>query len=65
MSNLLSIAELAWKQLFPNPGAQNAVSKGEFVATAKVSMPISYGLKVKMINVRMGILIYQVTFLLK
>lgn len=35
MANLLEIAEVSWKQLFPNPTDENAISKEEFIATAK------------------------------
>lgn len=35
MAGLKSIAELAWKQLFPNPGNKPLVTRGQFVATAK------------------------------
>lgn len=34
-ANLLSIAEQAWKQLFPKPSDETAISKAEFIATAK------------------------------
>lgn len=35
MANLLSIAELAWKQLFPGPSDEVKVKKEEFISTAK------------------------------
>ncbi len=35
MANLKSIAELAWNQLFPNPGDETAVDREDFVETAK------------------------------
>lgn len=35
MANLKEIAELAWSQLFPNPGDEAAVDREDFVATAK------------------------------
>ncbi len=36
MANLLSIAELAWRQLFPDPSDETKVKKEEFIATAKL-----------------------------
>lgn len=35
MANLLSIAEQAWRQLFPGPSDEVKVKKEEFIATAK------------------------------
>lgn len=35
MANLLEIAELAWMQLYPHPQTGAAVTKEEFIATAK------------------------------
>lgn len=32
--NLLSIAELAWRQVFPNPGDESAITREEFIETA-------------------------------
>jgi len=46
MSNLLSIAELAWKQLFPGPSDEVKVKKEEFIATAKTEY--AYQLWVKL-----------------
>jgi len=34
--NLLSTAELAWRQLFPNPSDEATVEKEEFIETAKL-----------------------------
>lgn len=36
MANLNSVAELAWRQLFPNPGDEAALTKEEFQETAKL-----------------------------
>lgn len=36
MANLLSIAELAWRQVFPNPSTRTATKLAEFIATAKL-----------------------------
>lgn len=36
MANLLSIAELSWRQVFPDPTAQTQTKKAEFIATAKL-----------------------------
>ena len=35
MANLLEVADLAWRQLFPNPDDETAVSRAEFIATTK------------------------------
>lgn len=35
MSNLLEVAELAWRQLFPDPSDLPTITKGEFVASAR------------------------------
>lgn len=35
MANLLEIAELAWRQLFPGANDETAISKEEFIATAR------------------------------
>jgi hypothetical protein len=35
MADLKSIAELAWRQLYPNPSDETKISKEEFLATAK------------------------------
>lgn len=40
MSNLLEIASLAWQQLYPNPTDETAVSREEFITTAKVQYPL-------------------------
>ena len=48
MANLLSIAELAWRQFIPNPGAQNAITKEEFQATAKTEYAYQMWLKSKL-----------------
>lgn len=36
MATINSIAELAYRQVFPNPSIQNATHLGEFIATAKL-----------------------------
>lgn len=54
MANLLSIAELAWRQLFPNPGDENAVSREEFIATAKTEYAYQLWLKIKQDKVQYG-----------
>lgn len=55
MSNLLSIAELAWRQFTPNPGAQNAITKEEFQATAKTEYAYQMWLKSKMDKLEEGL----------
>lgn len=35
MADLKEISELAWRQLFPNPGDESAITREEFIATAK------------------------------
>lgn len=40
MANLLEIAELAWGQLFPHPTDEAAVTKEEFITTAKTQYPL-------------------------
>lgn len=35
MSGLKSIAQLAWQQVYPNPGNKTTITRGQFVATAK------------------------------
>ena len=36
MSSLRSICELAWRQVFPNPGDEAAITKEEFIETGKL-----------------------------
>lgn len=45
MANLLSIAELAWKQLFPNPSDEVKTKKEEFISTAKTEYSYQLWLK--------------------
>jgi len=45
MANLLSIAEQAWRQLFPNPGDEAKITKEEFVATSKTEYAYQLWLK--------------------
>lgn len=40
MANLLEIAELAWKQLFPSATDETAITKEEFITTAKTQYPL-------------------------
>lgn len=40
MANLLEIAELAWGQIFPHPTDETAVTKEEFITTAKIQYPL-------------------------
>lgn len=47
MANLLSIAEQAWRQLFPNPGDETALKKEEFIAAAKTEYAYQLWLKIK------------------
>ena len=47
MANLLSIAELAFNQLFPRPGDEEAVDKQDFVATAKSEYAFQLWRKIK------------------
>ena len=35
MANLRAIAELAWRQVFPNPSDETKLKKGDFIATAR------------------------------
>ena len=35
MPSLQSIAEVAWRQIFPNPGDETAITKEEFIETAR------------------------------
>lgn len=36
MASLQAIAELAWRQIFPNPSDETSITKEEFIETAKV-----------------------------
>lgn len=47
MANLLSIAEQAWKQLFPEGTSNSAITKEEFVATAKSEYAFQLWRKIK------------------
>lgn len=47
MANLLSIAEQAWSQIFPRPNDEEAVDKGDFVATAKSEYAFQLWRKIK------------------
>jgi hypothetical protein len=47
MANLKEIAELAWGQLFPNPGDETAVDREDFVATAKSEYAYQLWRKIK------------------
>jgi len=47
MANLLSIAEQSWSQLFPRPGDEEAVDRGDFVATAKSEYAFQLWKKIK------------------
>ena len=38
--NLLEVAELAWSQIFPHPTDDAAITKEEFITTAKVQYPL-------------------------
>lgn len=40
MANLLEIAELAWSQVFPHPTDEAAITKEEFISTAKTQYPL-------------------------
>lgn len=40
MANLLEIAELAWKQLFPSATDETAITKEEFITAAKTQYPL-------------------------
>jgi len=40
MANLLEISELAWSQIFPHPTDETAVTKEEFITTAKIQYPL-------------------------
>lgn len=46
MANLLSIAELAWRQLFPGPSDEVKVKKEEFIATAKTEYSYQLWLRI-------------------
>src|SRR5215207_7760117 len=45
MSNLLEVAELAHRQLFPNPSSTVSVKKEEFIATARAEYALQSLLK--------------------
>lgn len=47
MANLLSIAEQSWKQLFPEGSSNSAITREEFVATAKTQYALSIWRKIK------------------
>lgn len=47
MANLKEIAELAWGQLFPNPGDENAVDREDFIETAKTRYAYEMWRKIK------------------
>ncbi len=47
MANLLSIAELAWNQLFPNSGDDAKIRVEEFIASAKSEYAYQVWLKMK------------------
>lgn len=47
MANLLEIAEVSWKQLFPNPGDESAVSREQFISTAKTEYAFQLWRKIK------------------
>lgn len=47
MADLRSVCELAWRQLFPNPGDETAISKEEFIATGKTEYSYQMWLKSK------------------
>lgn len=47
MANLLSVCELAWRQVFPNPGDETPIKKGEFIATGKSEYAYQLWLKSK------------------
>lgn len=40
MANLLEIAELAWSQIWPHPTDEAAITKEEFITTAKIQYPL-------------------------
>lgn len=42
MANLLSIAELAWRTIYPNPGDEGAISREEFLESAKLEYSYQY-----------------------
>lgn len=46
MADLLSIAELAWRQLFPNPNDEVKVLKGQFIADSKTEYAYQLWLKI-------------------
>ncbi len=47
MANLKEIAELAWSQLFPQPGDEVAVDREDFVSTAKTEYAYQLWRKIK------------------
>lgn len=47
MANLKEIAELAWAQMFPQPGDEVAVDREDFVATAKTQYAFEMWKKIK------------------
>lgn len=47
MANLLSIAEQAWRQMFPNPNDETSVKREEVIATAKTEFAFQLWMKLK------------------
>ena len=47
MANLKSVAELCWRQLFPNPDDEEATTLEEFVETAKTEYALQIWLKAR------------------
>lgn len=47
MANLLSIAELSYRQLFPNPTDETKLTREDFIATAKGEYALQLWLKAK------------------
>ena len=38
--NLLEVAEVAWRQIFPQPSDETAITREEFITTAKIQYPL-------------------------
>jgi hypothetical protein len=47
MAKLFEVAELAWRQLFPNPNDEVAISKEEFITTAKTEYALQLWIQAK------------------
>ncbi len=55
MANLLEIAELAWSQVFPHPTDETAITKEEFITTAKTQYPLQMWIQARNIKNEEGV----------